>query len=153
MRVTSIQPYTVFPRRVHILVLGTYRVCKVYHCSKIVYVFRTHIQIFIKCTSWTFSAFYEVLVRTDSTEQFLPFLIREKIVTNTNCTQALDCTQLPVHRKLIQWLLSCRWHKCEKRSKPENRKDPSTMTCIHWYYSHNTALNFWHELAHTFSHF
>ncbi len=32
-----------------------------------------------------------------------------------------------------------RWHKCTKWLKPENRKDPFKMTCIHWYYSHNTA--------------
>ncbi len=27
----------------------------------------------------------------------------------------------------------------QKRLKPENRKDPLSMTCIHWYYSYNTA--------------
>ncbi len=27
----------------------------------------------------------------------------------------------------------------QKRLKPENRQDPLSMTCIHWYYSYNTA--------------
>jgi hypothetical protein len=40
----------------------------------------------------------------------------------------------------------------QKRLKPENRKDPLSMTCIPWYYSYNTAY-FWHELAYTLPHF
>ncbi len=47
------------------------------------------------------------------------------------CSDAQQFIQLTV--------VECRWHKCEKQLKPENRKDPLTMTCIHRYYSHIAA--------------
>ncbi len=50
-----------------------------------------------------------------------------------------DRIQKVFGRAAIYSANSCRWHKCEKRLKPENRKDPLTMTCMHWYYSHIVA--------------